>query len=475
MSDRKNVTARDWDDDWEDLSDDDSPKEWRSSSLPATSRSSRQNSPRKRKLGNRRNVQTTRDSHTSSVNPRPRAAVARPNREFPTEEWIAGLSGAAKSTLNYLVDVLGGGVYLLRRPLSVLIFLWLFAFIIGYISSTLKTALKPLCIIPGISSTSLCSVDAPRLTFPKSKGSTAPQWADYPALMNAQSLTFEQLLDDSVGGSGLSLDIKKAEMATSDLITLVKFSKLTSKDLLAESLAGFVDDARRTGRGLQKLGSKVGGAVDQILAVNDYAINSISAQQSSSPSVIQYLNPFRSAPSTNEIVLRTFVEAMGVLSSTVERLIVEAEVQLANLEKLEERLSLLHELVSREDSSISGAKADLLAELWTKLGGNKRTLKGYDDHLTLLRGLSEYRKQALAHVVSALQTLRALSDDMEDMRERVSEPELAGSHIPVEVHMNSIQLGLRRLKDSRVKAQEREQEAIKKVLGAEQFAALMDN
>lgn len=50
--------------------------------------------------------------------------------------------------------------------------------------------------------------------------------------MNAQSLTFEQLLDSSVGGSGLSLDLKKAEMAISDLVVLVKFSKLSSKDVL---------------------------------------------------------------------------------------------------------------------------------------------------------------------------------------------------------------------------------------------------
>lgn len=208
------------------------------------------------------------------------------------------------------------------------------------------------------------------------------------------------------------------------------------------------------------------------MAVNDYAVNSIAAAQASSPSKLYSIIPFYSVPSTQEIVLRTFVEAMGVLSTTIERLVVEAEVQLANLERLEERLSMIHELVSREDSTISSAKSELLSELWTKLGGNKRTLRGYDDHLKLLNGLGEYRKQALVHVVSSLQTLRALSDDMEDIRERVSEPELASSHIPVEVHMNSIRTGLQRLKHSRVKAREREEEAIKKVLGEEHFAAL---
>lgn len=91
----------------------------------------------------------------------------------------------------------------------------------------------------------------------------APRWADYPGLVNVQSATFEQLLDESVGGSGLSLEMKKAEMATSDLVTLVRVSELKTKDVLAETLAEFVGDAKRAGRGLQKLSSKVAGAVDK--------------------------------------------------------------------------------------------------------------------------------------------------------------------------------------------------------------------
>jgi hypothetical protein len=89
-----------------------------------------------------------------------------------------------------------------------------------------------------------------------------PKWADYPKLVDVQSATFEQLLDESVGGSGLALEIKKAEMATTDLSTLVRVSNLKSRDLIAESLTEFVEDAKKTGRGLQKLSSKVGGAVD---------------------------------------------------------------------------------------------------------------------------------------------------------------------------------------------------------------------
>lgn len=81
--------------------------------------------------------------------------------------------------------------------------------------------------------------------------------------MQVQGSAFEQLLDGSAGGSGLSLEIRKAEFATADLTTLVRHSDLKSNDVLAELLTAFVKDAKKTARGLTKLNSRVGGAVDK--------------------------------------------------------------------------------------------------------------------------------------------------------------------------------------------------------------------
>jgi hypothetical protein len=211
------------------------------------------------------------------------------------------------------------------------------------------------------------------------------------------------------------------------------------------------------------------------MAVNDYALHAIeeatlkSLAPASASTYLKALVPFLSTSKpTKDVVTQTFTEAMNVLSSSMQRLIVEAEVNLSNLDKLEERLGTLHELVSREDSSISSAKSELLSELWSKLGGNKKTLRGYDSHLVLLKNLSAYRKKALVHVVAALSTLQGMSEDMEDLRERVAAPEIVGSVIPVEVHMKSIRNGLERLKEGRTKAKEREDEAIKQILSAEE-------
>ncbi|KAF9267958.1 hypothetical protein L218DRAFT_854946, partial [Marasmius fiardii PR-910] len=320
------------------------------------------------------------------------------------DRWLDETFQLGKLAFVYLIEVIGGGVHLLRRP------------------------------------SALCDPGPPRT-----------KWADYTKLSNIQTTTFEELLDASVGGSALSIEVKKVEMASKDLLTLVRFSKLTSRELI----------------GLQRLSSKIGGAVDSVMAVNNYALHTIENAQANSVSrSIRFLVPFVNS-NTKEVVQKTFFEAMTVLSNTIERLIVEAEIQYANLEKLEEDLAVIYDLVQREDTSISSKKAEVLGELWTKLGGNRVRLEGLDKHLFLLKNLGAYRKQALAHVVAALQTLRAISDDMEDMRERVTAPELVGESVPVEVHLESIRTGLERIKESRVRSNAKQEEEVRRTLQAD--------
>ena len=86
---------------------------------------------------------------------------------------------------------------------------------------------------------------------------------DFLALEKIQSASLGDLMTSSIEGSHLSLDIKLAQMATSDLIALVKISKLTTCNAIADALETFVEDAKATSRSLQKLKAKVNGAVDQ--------------------------------------------------------------------------------------------------------------------------------------------------------------------------------------------------------------------
>ncbi|PCH42067.1 hypothetical protein WOLCODRAFT_25099 [Wolfiporia cocos MD-104 SS10] len=366
----------------------------------------------------------------------------------------------ASTTTEYCYDVMSTALRLLRKPLGFLLFVWILGVLFRQLTHTFRLVLSPFCIIPGISSSPLC--------YTPPREDKSPQWANYTRLVDLQSSTFEQLLDESASGSGLSLEMKKAQLATRDLITLVRVSSLTGRDVLAEKLSNFVDDAKTVGRGLSTMSSRIGGAVDSIMAVNDYAIHTIEAANVGS-SALSIIWPFTDPHSTHmkEVVVETFNSAMGVLTSQIERLILEAEANLTGLDRLEEHLSTIHEIISREDNSITKVQEELLSALWTKLGGNQREVRKNNKHLVLLRNLGTYRGRALAHVAAALQTLQQLSTDMEDLRDRVSAPEILGDRIPIEVHMKSIRGGIDRLKEGQQKAREREAVVVRRILGIE--------
>ncbi|PFH53158.1 hypothetical protein AMATHDRAFT_73706 [Amanita thiersii Skay4041] len=374
--------------------------------------------------------------------------------EISADEILDGTIEGAMFTGHYFLDIVKFSIHLMRKPLAVLLFLVLLAPCIGWIAFYMQKSLQPLCFLPFVSRSSLCIVREVQHIKP------VQPWEK---LVQVQTKTFGQLLDESVGGSGLSLEIKKAEIATNDLVTLVRHSDLKARDSLATTLKRFVDNAKKTGRGLQKMSAKVAGAVDNILAVNTYALQTIEEANSKKPSVFSSLVPWLDDKS-KKAVANTFADTMVVLSANLERLILEAEVNLANLNALEEHLSTLHDMVTREGVAISGVKDELLADLWTILGGNRSKLKNLDTHISLLKNLGVYRRKALAHVTAALETLQAMSDDMEDLRERVATPELVGPSIPMEVHVKSIQNGIERLQEGRNRAKRIEADAVRRVL-----------
>ncbi|KAJ3553306.1 hypothetical protein NP233_g12675 [Leucocoprinus birnbaumii] len=373
---------------------------------------------------------------------------------FSKEDLVDGAVQSVSFSSRYLFDVCRTALVLLRKPLGFLLFFYLLASALSIISQTLREAFAPICWLPFISSSLMCQ---PIQVMP-------PPNVNYPALMEAETKTFEQLLDEASGGSALSLEVKKAEMATSDLVTLVHLSSLTSKETIARMLLDFVEDAKKTGRRLQKLHSKVGGAVDTIMAVNDHALRTIEKANDKNGILSFDVIPWIEQRKTR-VVTATFNDAMNTLSSQVERLIIEAEVNIENLNDLEERLNALNELVAREVEGVEGDREELLALLWTMLGGHRKELKNFNKNLAILKNVKTYRNQARLHVTATLQTLQSLSEDMEEMRERVATPGLVGERIPLEVQMKSIQFGLDRLKENRMRARRSHEAAVQAVTG----------
>ena len=197
--------------------------------------------------------------------PAPRKPAYEPVFTLTREELAHGFIQGLAFTAKHSLDVLKRSILLLKAPLSLFLFLWILTVLMVRLSHALRSAFAPLCYVPGISSLAICtpSRSGGRNTSTSNGPIHGPRWADYPRLVDVQSATFEQLLGQATGGLGLSLEIKKAEMATADLVTLVRASDLKSRDVLAQTLTTFRHDAQMTSRGLQRLNAKLGGAVDK--------------------------------------------------------------------------------------------------------------------------------------------------------------------------------------------------------------------
>ena len=207
--------------------------------------------------------------------------------------------------------------------------------------------------------------------------------------------------------------------------------------------------------------------VQSIVAINDYALHTIARAQVKSTSLAHIVWPFGSEPATQAAVLDAFHKSMEVHASEIKRLQLEAEVSSANLVTLEENIATLHDICTREKILMSAGHDVLLSALWTRFGGNSARVRASDTNLDLLRDLAQYRRLAATHVAVALQTLHAMEEDVEDLRERVSAPDLVRDTVPVEVHMANIREGMDRLKEKRIKAKKTEEMLTRRILEAD--------
>ena len=256
---------------WEDLPEDEliyrsrspSTTSFRSTSGAArtrkTTRQRTATSPRRHIHGDFRSPVRVRRDHPPIIE------VLPPPPQEPTAtrgpEPLEILASSLSHIFCFVLDIFCTVIRMMKTPICVFLVVLACAYALAFTSAAIRSALAPLCSVPVVSL--LCPVSPPSGPPPRSSHDRAPQWADFPSLLNVERKTLEALLDETVEGPGLALEIKKAEMATSDLATLVRVSSLNSRDALADSLGEFVKDARKVGRGLTRFSSRVGGAVDK--------------------------------------------------------------------------------------------------------------------------------------------------------------------------------------------------------------------
>ncbi|KAI0710513.1 hypothetical protein C8Q76DRAFT_596142, partial [Earliella scabrosa] len=259
------------------------------------------------------------------------------------------------------------------------------------------------------------------------------QRADFPRLVKLQETVFDQLMEGSTSGAGLSLNVKHAELAIGDLVAIVRSSNVTVREKLADELAEFATEARIAGRSLQALSSTMQGTVDSIMSFNAYAFGVIDAAANKGSAELE------------QTVLHTFQSSMHAFASETNRLIAEASTTMSALDRLADQLASIHALCVHEAVLNAIALDDLLWELWTMLGGNQAKLRDLRSRQDVLKEVEHHRAVAVAYVSAATQTLLAVDGELSDLRRRLSSYSADATEIPVHVHISSIQRSLERL------------------------------
>lgn len=281
-------------------------------------------------------------------------------------------------------------------------------------------------------------------------------------------------MSESAAGVSLPMDMKRSETSIRDLRQIVRYSQLASRNELVLEFDGFIETARMASYDLQKFNSHVGRGVDIVLSTARWTqrvLDDMDVKQVSRgviPSFFQdtLLAPFKPVQFTEHRLLDQYIKHTRIVSDEIERLIDEAQALLLVLQNLEDRLEVIHSVAMHDNIAAQASKDEILTHLWTFLGGNRAKLGKYNNQLTLLRQVGQYRKVAWAHVTATILTLQRMGTELEELRTRVGSAELLREHkeIPLSVHIESIRLGVERLEEGRTRARELEQKHVRRIV-----------
>jgi hypothetical protein len=359
----------------------------------------------------------------------------------------------AQPLLAHFLDIFSYAFRHMIKPfLGVILGLAMLVFAIqlahGFLRSTVSNAvLGPVCAIPGSSYLiSACATTGPTPT------------ANFEELIDVQG-RFEDILDASKDSSALPATIKNSELAIRDLRTLVRYSRLPSRKELDNEFEYFVQTANEASADLSRYNSKIGLAIDRVLATNRWTtqvLEGLSEKEASIGAVGRVFNSLTGAfvappPTLQQRIFDQYVLHIGKNKQEITGLIERAQALLQVLNNLDGRLATIFEIATNDDQSIIRTQEELLSSLWTKLGGNRGDVKANAVSLNLLQNIGAYRKKAVVHVSETLLKLQEIQAELENLRESIAAPEVLGyrDELPMEYHIDAIGKGTERLAAAR--------------------------
>ncbi|KAI5981327.1 hypothetical protein EDD15DRAFT_2379802 [Pisolithus albus] len=291
----------------------------------------------------------------------------------------------------------------------------------------------------------------------------------FPSTIQTQFSALEGLLYDASEITPLVSALTESRLLVSDLASAVRASSLSSSTALAEELAAISMDSKEASRNLQKLLAQVHGTVDMyvsfypllskvrvltsmesMLTVNDHLLNLLRNRISPFSVKAAYCYVIGNSLHANECsssntrITQAFDRVLFQFQHSLSLLILRAVEIQGNLDSVESRLEIVRDLVAMEASSLKVQKSDVLADILTVVGLNRRYIVRLDSQLQALEDISRYRTAAARYLAGAFSGLEQLQEVMELLRSPATGVSLLDG-MPLEALIDALTAGIQRL------------------------------
>ncbi|CAE6433800.1 unnamed protein product [Rhizoctonia solani] len=282
---------------------------------------------------------------------------------------------------------------------------------------------------------------------------------DFITLSRLQS-RLEYVLEDSAISLVGADSVKGSTRELRDLIKEVKFSPFTRKDSMRQELEDIVEGAKVAGESLQELSSRVRGATDEIISLNDRIVVVLQIQGGPFSRFVNLLLPF--GQETSDARRRRtegalWLQAFELLETNLGKLIHRTNANVGLLRRLEVRLNTIQDMTVTEEKTLLDEEQEFKRQWFPEWFPDEvKKSESRSAGFELLLKVRDQRQHALDQVTGMLSVLTHMSYELRNLRKSAGEPNIAAglSDIPTEAYIESIRSGTERLLHGQTRARE---------------------
>lgn len=305
---------------------------------------------------------------------------------------------------------------------------------------------------------------------------SATSFIDFTNLMQVQS-GFESVLDKSAHGFSMPLELKRSEIATRSLRSLLKENEIAAREDFIMELNAYIEKVGQAGGNLQTFYIHVGSTVDSVININRWTlrhINSLSMEPeapSLPPAVAWIIRPLSlfkpsEQAGNDRALLDKYSEHISLVQDRLDKIIEEGKALSLLLHQGQTHLGAINDQAQRLSSAEKTKPKSFMSAIWAYIGSLVEEERNFDEQINLLKEVDVQYTNAISHLSSLIDELKDIRLYLGDLLERNDEPSVAWGEEPraqtqttLSEQYEIIKKALEKLEQARKKAGTGESEA----------------